>query len=82
VGLGAFFALGGLLAWSARRVGGDRHALGAWSGAAALAAVALVDFPFHRPAEWALFWMFLGILGGSKVAQKEAIGKVGGESSR
>ena len=73
VGLGAFFALGGLLAWSARRVGDDRPALAAWSGVAALSAVALVDFPFHRPAEWALFWMFLGILGGSKV---------GGEDSR
>jgi O-antigen ligase len=73
VGLGAFFALAGLLAWSARRVGRDRHAPGAWGGVAALAAVALVDFPFHRPAEWALFWMFLGILGESKA---------GGEDSR
>jgi O-antigen ligase len=73
VGLGAFFALGGLLAWGAHRVGRDRQALAAWSGVAALAAVALVDFPFHRPAEWALFWMFLGILGESNV---------GGENSR
>jgi putative inorganic carbon (hco3(-)) transporter len=72
VGLGAFFALAGLLAWSARRVGHDRQALGAWSGAAALAAVALVDFPFHRPAEGALFWMLLGILGGSKVGGEDS----------
>lgn len=33
-----------------------------WAAAAALFAVALVDFPFHRPAEWALSWLLLGLL--------------------
>lgn len=33
------------------------------AGAAVLLAIAVVDFPFHRPAEWTLYWMFLGMLG-------------------
>jgi O-antigen ligase len=33
----------------------------ALAGAAALAAMACVDFPFHRPAEWALLWLLLGM---------------------
>jgi putative inorganic carbon (HCO3(-)) transporter len=39
---------------------------GVWAGAASLLAIATVDFPFHRPAEWALFWVFLGIVGQSR----------------
>jgi O-antigen ligase len=35
---------------------------GGWGGAACLAAIACVDFPFHRPAEWALYWVLLAIL--------------------
>ena len=35
---------------------------GVWGGAACLAAIACVDFPFHRPAEWALYWILLAIL--------------------
>lgn len=51
LGLGAFFVLCGSLFWrlSRRRAGAVAAAL------AALLAIALVDFPFHRPAEWALF---------------------------
>jgi putative inorganic carbon (hco3(-)) transporter len=37
-------------------------AAGAWGGLASLAAIALVDFPLHRPAEWALFCLFLLML--------------------
>ena len=82
VGLGAFLSLCGMLIWGARRSLHDAHSRGAWGGVAALAAVALVDFPFHRPAEWALYWMLLGILGRSKIAQDEACGEIAGGSSK
>lgn len=65
LGLGVFLALAG---WIAIRAWRDRaESLGgvpaaAAFGAAALLAVAAVDFPFHRPAEWSLLWLFLGIL--------------------
>ncbi|MEN6535894.1 MAG: O-antigen ligase family protein [Bryobacteraceae bacterium] len=35
-----------------------------WAGVAVLLAIAVIDFPLHRPAEWALYWMFVGMLGG------------------
>lgn len=70
VGLGAFLALSGALVWSARRARGDAISPGAWAGAASLAAVALVDFPFHRPAEWTLFWILLGTISQSRIARK------------
>jgi putative inorganic carbon (hco3(-)) transporter len=36
-------------------------------GAAALLAAACVDFPFHRPAEWALLWLLLAAAGSPAV---------------
>jgi hypothetical protein len=53
----------GLWIWlmaSAWRTGSPDTA-GAWGGIAALLAAACADFPFHRPAEWGLFWVLLGI---------------------
>jgi hypothetical protein len=58
-GLCGFLGLWGWLMASAWRVRAPETA-GAWGGVAALLAAACVDFPFHRPAEWALFWMLLG----------------------
>jgi putative inorganic carbon (HCO3(-)) transporter len=58
LGLGAFLAVCGSLFWrlSRRRQPGEvAAALGA------LLAIALVDFPFHRPAEWALFTILAGV---------------------
>ena len=49
-----------LLAWRLRRACGSLPAL---AGLAALAAIAVVDFPLHRPAESALFWLLLGWAG-------------------
>jgi putative inorganic carbon (HCO3(-)) transporter len=60
LGLGALALACGWTAWSAWRAG--RRNAGAWAGAACLLAAALVDFPFHRAAEWALFWLFLALL--------------------
>ncbi len=57
LGLAAFATLCGWLAWRARR---SRLPAAVAAALGALLAVALVDFPFHRPAEWALF----AILGG------------------
>lgn len=79
VGLGAFLAVLGGIAWRARRIQDDAFATGAWGGAAALAVTALVDFPLYRPAEWTLLWLFLGVLGRSKMAQNEVSSKHGGE---
>jgi putative inorganic carbon (hco3(-)) transporter len=31
------------------------------AGLMSMAAVALVDFPFHRPSEWGLFWILAGM---------------------
>ena len=58
LGLGAFLALCGSLLWrvSQRRVPAEIAAT-----LVALLAIALVDFPFHRPAEWALFTMLAGV---------------------
>lgn len=58
LGLGAFLALCGSVFWRVswrQRSGEIAAALGA------LLAIALVDFPFHRPAEWALFTVLAGI---------------------
>jgi O-antigen ligase len=55
-GLGAFLFLAGWLLWTA--LSRDPAAL---AGLTALAAVATVDFPFHRPAGWALFWLLIGL---------------------
>jgi hypothetical protein len=59
LGVFAFAALTGCLlfhGWRRARRSGDAGALG---GAAALLAVSLIDFPFHRPAEWTLFLVLL-----------------------
>jgi len=52
------------LAWKARRHGAGPAAIetSAWAGIAALWAVAVVDFPLHRPPEWTLYWLLLGIV--------------------
>ncbi len=59
-GLAAFLVLCG---WWFRRGWRCPSDAGAWGGLAALLAVALVDFPFHRPAEWGLFWLLMGLIG-------------------
>ncbi len=60
-GLSAFLAAGAGLAMAGwrRRAAATRPPPGAWAGAAALLAVACVDFPLHRPAEWAVYWLLL-----------------------
>lgn len=55
VGLGAFLLLSGVLLRRRPRPPG------VWGGLAALLAIAAVDFPFHRAAEWSLYWLLLGI---------------------
>ena len=63
-GLAAFLGLFGWLAWNTWRSSAKAGAAetAAWAAIAALAAVALTDFPFHRPAEWALYWLLLGVV--------------------
>jgi O-antigen ligase len=56
IGLAAFLFLAGWLVYKAPAR--DPAAL---AGVAALAAIALIDFPFHRPAGWALFWLLMGL---------------------
>jgi O-antigen ligase len=53
----------------------------ALAGAASLSVTALVDFPFHRPAEWALGWMLLAVAGSAAVpgAGPANHGESGGE---
>ena len=58
-GLCAFLALCGWLMARAWRVSDA----GVWAALASLLAIACVDFPFHRPAEWGLFWLLLVSLG-------------------
>jgi hypothetical protein len=65
VGLAAFLGLAG---WAVIR-SWRRRAQPVWNaqtaaaiGAVSLLAIAIVDFPFHRPAEWALFWLLVGFL--------------------
>lgn len=63
VGLGAFLTLSVWLASGARKGWEFPSAdAGVWGGVACLAAAACVDFPFHRPAEWGLYWILLAIL--------------------
>ncbi|HLK48598.1 MAG TPA: O-antigen ligase family protein [Bryobacteraceae bacterium] len=77
VGLGAFVVLAGWLAASAWRRPRPPGNLGcaALIGAATLLAIAAVDFPFHRPAEWSLLWLFLGILATAR-AKTRSVGDV------
>ncbi len=65
VGLAAFLSLCAWLMAKAWRVPASPWRAGAWAGLAALFAIACVDFPFHRPAEWGLFWLLFGMLGGN-----------------
>jgi putative inorganic carbon (hco3(-)) transporter len=62
LGLCAFLLLCGWLMAEAWRVS-PGSAPGAWAGLASLLAVACVDFPLHRPAEWGLYWLLIGIVG-------------------
>lgn len=65
VGLGVFLGLAGWVvvhAWRGRAPPVASVAAAAAIGAATLLAIAAVDFPFHRPAEWSLLWLFFGIL--------------------
>lgn len=65
-GLGIFIAFCAwtiTASWRAHRAGPLVD--GAMGGIAALMFVALVDFPFHRPAEWALFWLLLALSAGT-----------------
>jgi O-antigen ligase len=63
-GLGAFLILAGWLVVGSRRRPYPIDAIECAAGisAATLFAIATVDFPFHRPAEWSLLWLFLGVL--------------------
>jgi len=61
-GLAALLAVGLWLARAPRTA----PVLGAL---ACLAALALVDFPFHRPAEWALYWIMLGCVAPAEKGQ-------------
>ena len=68
VGLGAFLTLTVWLAsgaWKQRAL--PPAEAGVWGGLACLAAAACVDFPFHRPAEWGLYWILLAILSLGKI---------------
>ena len=71
-GLIAFLVLSGWLMANAWRTPERGWCAGAWGGLAALLAAACADFPFHRPAEWALFWLLLAMLGGGLQRQKPA----------
>ncbi len=64
LGLGVFLGLAGWMAARAWRgfAQSDGTLRAAAVGAASLLVIAVVDFPFHRPAEWSLFWLFAGIL--------------------
>ncbi len=59
------FAFLGLCGWLLARAWPVESSAGAWGGVAVLLAIACVDFPFHRPAEWTLYWLLLGIAGRS-----------------
>ena len=66
IGLCAFAAVSIWLMLQGRRQGADAGpwSAAAWAGVAALLAAAFVDFPFHRPAEWALYWILLAAAAG------------------
>jgi hypothetical protein len=61
IGFAAFVSACAWLVSQARRQTFDANpwSAAALAGVAALLAAAFVDFPFHRPAEWALFWILL-----------------------
>lgn len=61
IGVAGLAAASAWLVLNARRRSprGDLWSAAALAGVAALLAAAFVDFPFHRPAEWALYWMLL-----------------------
>lgn len=61
----AFLAVCLWLAWRMVRALSSAAPAYWWAAAATLLSllvISLVDFPFHRPAEWALFWAAAGIL--------------------
>jgi hypothetical protein len=69
VGLGVFLGLAGWVlarAWRGRAAPGLTVRTSSAIGVASLLAIAAVDFPFHRPAEWSLFWLLSGILAASR----------------
>jgi hypothetical protein len=70
LGLGAFLWLCGWRFKTAWR-GSDPAVLAA---AAALLAIACFDFPFHRPAEWGLLWLLMGMLRPGGAANSPSIG--------
>lgn len=75
VGLCAFLGLCGWLigkAWRLRPKIAPAFGGAAWACAASLLAIACVDFPFHRPAEWGLYWIVLGALAGGLSVQPPA----------
>jgi O-antigen ligase len=64
-GLAAFLALAAWIAaraWRGRAQPVSNAQTAAAIGAVSLLAIAIVDFPFHRPAEWGLFWLLSGFL--------------------
>lgn len=64
-GLAAFLLLSAYLmyrAWRSQRSSAAGSRAGVWAALAGLLAIACVDFPFHRPPEWALYWVLLGML--------------------
>jgi O-antigen ligase len=73
LGLATFWLAVGLLLYDGmrRQLGRDPLGLGASCGVAALAGIALVDFPLHRPAELFLFWTLLAVLYLSGLSAKE-----------
>jgi O-antigen ligase len=65
VGLAAFLGLSAWLIWKAWRPrlgSASARNAGAWAGMVCLLIIACVDFPFHRPAEWGLYWLLLGMI--------------------
>ncbi len=78
LGASAFLVLSaGISIIGFKRARGSFVAAGALAGAVALLAVATVDFPFHRPAEWGVYWLLLGL-----AARREVSGPAAGGESR
>jgi O-antigen ligase len=78
--LGLCALLAAALPWAAVRRPALRPASGvaiaAAAGFAGLLAAGCVDFPLHRPAEWALFWLYAGVMvSGSKSERPSQVGK-------
>jgi O-antigen ligase len=76
-GLAGLFSLLSLLSslfiFAFRRIRStqDKLIAGASAGVAAMAAVAIVDFPFHRPTELFLFWTLASIVFSSDMRKHE-----------